>query len=111
MDSLTEEEIQELLLEGEYNSGHIYNNNANDQLGLIPTIENTEKTYGSLEGFQLGADAGFFSADNIIYAEGKGIEYYASYPEAKSPYAKDKFKYEEAADTYTCSGGNIVQGS
>jgi len=53
--------------------GTYTSNNTNDQLGLIPTIENTEKTYGSLEGFQLGADAGFFSADNIIYAEGKGI--------------------------------------
>jgi len=30
-------------------------------------------------------------AENIGYAEGKGINYYASYPEAKSPYAKDKF--------------------
>jgi len=88
--------------------GTYTSNNANDQLGLIPAIENTEKTYGSLEGFQLGADAGFFSADNITYAEGKGIDYYASYPEAKSPYAKDKFKYEEAADVYTCPRGNIL---
>ena len=79
-------------------------NNACDQPGLIPAIENTEKTYGSLAGFQLGADAGFFSAENIAYAEGKRVNYYASYPEAKSPYAKDKFKYDEASDAYTCPG-------
>ena len=89
--------------------GTYTSNNANDQLGLIPTIENTEKTYGSLEGVQLGVDAGFFSADNIIYTEGKGIDYYAPYPEAKSPYAKDRFKYEESDDTYTCPGGNILK--
>ena len=88
--------------------GTYTSNNASDQLGLIPTIENTEKTYGTLEGFQLGGDAGFFSADNIIYAEGKGIDLYASFPEAKSPYAKDKFKYEEITDSYTCPQGKIL---
>lgn len=83
-------------------------NNSSDQLGLIPAIENTEKVYGSLKGFQLGADAGFFSADNISYTEGKGIDYYASYPEAKSPYAKDKFTYDNSTDTYTCPEGNML---
>lgn len=77
-------------------------NNSSDQLGLIPTIENTEGLYGSLEGFKLGADAGFFSASNILYAQGKCIDYYASYPEANSKYAKDKFKYDNSTDTYTC---------
>lgn len=83
-------------------------NNSSDQLGLIPTIENTEKLYGSLRGFQLGADAGFFSADNILYTEEKGIDFYASYPESKSSYAKDKFKYDSETDTYTCPEGNIL---
>lgn len=83
-------------------------NNSSDQLGLIPTIENTEKLYGSLNGFQVGADAGFFSADNITYAKGKGIDYYASYPEAKNSYAKDKFKYDNSTNTYTCPEGNIL---
>ena len=40
--------------------------------------------------------------------EGKGIDYYASYPEAKSSYAKDKFKYDNSTDTYTCPEGNIL---
>lgn len=88
--------------------GTYTSNNSSDQLGLIPAIENTEKVYGSLKGFQLGADAGFFSADNILYTEGKGIDYYASYPEAKSPYAKDKFKYNNIMDAYTCPEGNIL---
>jgi transposase len=83
-------------------------NNSSDQLGLVPTIENTEELYGSLEGFQLGADAGFFSANNILYTEGRGINFYASYPQANSPYAKDKFKYDNSTDTYTCPEGNIL---
>jgi transposase len=88
--------------------GTYTSNNSSDQLGLIPCIENTEKTYGSLEGFQLGADAGFFSANNISYAIRKGIDFYASYPEAKWIYAKDKFKYIEDTDAYTCPGGNTL---
>ena len=87
-------------------------NNSSDQLGLIPTIENTERTFGSLEGIVLGGDAGFFSAANISYTMNKGIDFYASFPEAKSPYAKDKFVYNEQSDTYICPKGNIlpVQG-
>lgn len=83
-------------------------NNSSDQLGLVPTIKNTEQLYGSLNGFQLGADAGFFSADNIKYAQGCRIDFYASFPEAKSLYSKEKFKYDEATDTYTCPEGNIL---
>jgi len=80
-------------------------NNPIDQVSLKSCIERTEQTYGSLEGIQLGTDAGFFSADNISYAKGKEIDFYASYPEADWLYAKDKFKYDEETDTYTCPGG------
>ena len=83
-------------------------NNPVDQISLRPCIERTEQLYGSLEGIQLGADAGFFSANNISYAKGKGIDYYASYPEAEWPYAKDKFKYNESTDTYTCPRGSVL---
>jgi hypothetical protein len=82
--------------------------NSVDQISLKPCVERTEQTYGSLKGFQFGADAGFFSANNISYMKSKGIDYYASYPEAKSPYAKDKFKYNENSDTYTCPKGCIL---
>ena len=80
-------------------------NNPSDQVSLKPCIENTEQTYGSLEGIQFGSDTGFFSASNILYMKGKGIDFYASYPEAKWLFAKDKFKYDESSDTYTCPGG------
>jgi hypothetical protein len=83
-------------------------NNSVDQVSLKPCIEHTEQTYGSLAGFQFGADAGFFSASNILFMKNKGIEFFASYPEAKSPYAKDKFKYNENADTYTCPAGETL---
>jgi len=80
-------------------------NNSVDQVSLIPCVERAEQTYGSLAGFQFGADAGFFSAGNLSYMKGKGIDFYASYPEAKWPYAKDKFKYDGDSDTYTCPCG------
>jgi len=80
-------------------------NNPIDQISLKPCVERVEQLYGDLEGMQLGADAGFFSANNISYAKGKGIDYYASCPEANWSYAKDKFKYNESSDTYTCPGG------
>ena len=80
-------------------------NNPVDQVSLAPCVERTEQTYGVLEGFQLGGDAGFFSANNISYTTGKGIDFYASYAEAEWQYAKDKFKYDESADTYICPGG------
>jgi transposase len=88
--------------------GTYTSNNSSDQLSLKPCIENTEKLFGSLKGYQLGADAGFFSASNIAFTIGKGIDFYASYPEAKWTFAKDKFKYDETADTYTCPEGNTL---
>ncbi len=88
--------------------GTYTNSNSSDQLGLIPTIENTENLYGPLAGYQLGADAGFFSSANILYAEGKHIDFYASFPEAKSSYAKDKFKYDHNSNTYTCPAGESL---
>ena len=83
-------------------------NNSSDQVSLMPCIERTEQTYGSLEGYTLGSDAGFFSARNISYTQNKGINFYASYPEAKSTYAKDKFKYNGDTDAYTCPEGNML---
>ena len=80
-------------------------NNSVDQVSLIPCVERTEQIYGSLEGIQFGADAGFFSANNLSCMKSKGIDFYASYPEAKSPHAKDKFIYNENADAYTCPSG------
>jgi transposase len=88
--------------------GTYTNSNSSDQLGLIPTIDNTEKLYGSLEGYQMGTDSGFFSSENILYAAGKHIDFYASFPVAKSLYAKDKFKYDHDSNTYTCPAGKIL---
>lgn len=80
-------------------------NNSSDQLGLQPTLEHAESMCGSLKGVQAGADAGFFSAGNIAFMEGKEIDFYASYPMAKNQFAKDKFVYDSESDTYTCPEG------
>jgi len=81
---------------------------SSDQLGLIPTIENAERIFGSLDGIKLVGDAGFFSASNILHCIEKDIDFYASYPEAKSQYAKDKFVYDRQKDVYICPKGNIL---
>lgn len=88
--------------------GTYTSNNSSDQIGLIPTIQNAEKLYGSLNGFQLGADAGFFSASNIKYTESCGIDFYVSFPESKNSYSKERFQYSESTDSYTCPEGNIL---
>jgi transposase len=83
-------------------------NNASDQLELQPTLTDAQNMCGSLEGMQAGADAGFFSAGNIGFMKDKGIDFYASYPVAKSPFAKDKFMYDPASDTYSCPQGHTL---
>jgi hypothetical protein len=85
-------------------------NNPVDQISLKPCVERTEELYGSMEGMEFGADTGFFSADNILYTKLKGIDFYASYPEAEWEYSKDKFKYDEATDTYICPKGQVLPG-
>ncbi len=57
---------------------------------------------------QAGADAGFFSAENIAFMKDKGIDFYASYPGEKHPFAKDKFVYDAQSDTYTCLEGHTL---
>ena len=88
--------------------GTYTSNSTSDQLGFIPAAENTKQSYGSLSGTALCGDAGFFSADNIAYAIKEGIDFYASYPEAKSPYAKDKFTYDDEQNIYICPSGSIL---
>ena len=77
-------------------------NDPNDKKSLIPTIEDTIENIGTIKGITVGADAGFFSADNINYGKEKEINLYTSIPEAKSAYAKDKFEYDKENDIYIC---------
>jgi len=80
-------------------------NSPNDKQALIPAIENAKKNI-ELEGVELGADAGFYSANNIKYADKNNIDLYVSIPEAKSSFAKDKFEYDEERDIYLCPKDN-----
>ncbi len=41
-------------------------------------------------------------ATNIEHAIKDNIDFYFSFPEADSPYAKDKFIYDEENNQYTC---------
>jgi transposase len=84
-------------------------NSPGDNQSFIPTVENADEILGLPENIVIGADAGFFSAANIEYALNNAIDFYASFPEADSPYAKDKFIYDEENDQYTCPEGEILK--
>ena len=77
-------------------------NDPNDKKSLIPTIEDTIENIGTIKEITVGADAGFFSANNINYGQDKEIDLFISVPEAKSAYAKDKFEYNKENDVYIC---------
>lgn len=87
--------------------GAYTSNSPNDKQALIPTIENA-RNYVNVDGVEIGVDAGFFSADNIRYAEDNNIDLYISIPQAESSYAKDKFNYDEEEDIYLCPEDNIL---
>ncbi len=83
-------------------AGSYTTNSPSDKQAFIPTIEHADKVLGLPEGIIVGADAGFFSASNIEYTINDNIDFYVSFPEADSPYAKDKFIYNEQSNQYTC---------
>lgn len=84
-------------------------NEPNDKNALVPTVENAIKNYGSIKGMEVGADSGFYSAENIKYGNKKDIDLYISIPEAESSYAKDKFEYDQQKDVYICPEGQKLQ--
>ena len=65
-------------------------------------MKDTIENIGIIQGITVGADAGFFSANNINYGQDQEIDLYISVPEAKSSYAKDKFEYDQENDVYIC---------
>lgn len=87
-------------------------NSSNDKEGFTPAFEHTKKIMGTilgvengLEGLEAGADAGFFSADIIKYGIENDMDLYLSFPEPEGKFAKDKFKYHQEEDYYTCPAG------
>ena len=84
---------------------------------LQPQIELTGENLGGLpEGTKVCMDNGYFSGANLRYLEQKGRDGYI--PDSKQaqeqkgkkakegPYSKDKFKYDEEEDQFTCP--NII---
>lgn len=89
--------------------GAYTSNSPEDQTGFRPTVDHASSMLGSLANWELGTDAGFFSAGNIRTAEEYEIDLYCSTPEAAGEYAKDKFKYDPDADCYTCPEGHTLK--
>ncbi len=83
-------------------------NISNDKQSYIPTIVDAMGNIDFIENMIIGGDAGFFSATNIEYSQENNIDFYVSIPESKSPYAKDKFVYDEENDQYICPEGEIL---
>jgi len=81
-----------------------------DKLALEPTCEHAQE-FVDLAGVTVGADAGFFSADNMEYAQTKEIDLFISTPEPSGRFHKVNFTYDAEQDQYRCpEGESLVPG-
>ncbi len=90
-----------------------------DHYQLQPQIEMTKKNLGVLlKNIKASWDNGYFLGENLRYLEEKGLDGYipnsrqAQEMKGKklddNPYSKDKFKYDEVKDEYTCPNNKIL---
>lgn len=97
--------------------------NPTDHKELIPSIEqlesNLDEIYSKIpSNFQLSADNGYSTDENISYLEEKHLDGYIStrkvsrkekkYNLAENPFNKDNFKYNAELGTYICPMGEIL---
>jgi len=84
---------------------------------LIPQVKEAEENLGKLpEGTKFSLDGGYHTGPNLRYLEDKKLEGYipnkqqaaAAKGRDKGPYAKDKFRYDEARDCFICPQGNSI---
>jgi transposase len=91
-------------------------NNPSDYEALKELVEETEANVGEMPEEVL-ADSGFSSYENLQYLEEKGIEGYIPDQKMESirkgtyrhpEFHKDRFRYNEVTDTYTCPMGKAL---
>lgn len=85
-------------------------NTSSDMNAFVPTCMHAQK-FTDLEGMIIGADAGFFSADNMGFCQNQGIDLYVSAPEPKGEYHKVNFTYDDEQDAYICPEGELLTPS
>lgn len=80
-------------------------NEGGDHSQLMPMLEQSEEMVGEKAEVSL-ADGGYYSGENLAGAEDKGFRVLVPEVQSKaqlsSPYHREKFKYEEASDSYIC---------
>lgn len=82
-----------------------------DRRALMPMLEAAEENLGQPVHCSL-ADAGYHTAANVDASQSQGRT--VLMPDrhsvrAQSPYHRDAFEYDEAADTYTCPRGEVLR--
>lgn len=83
-------------------------------LGLLaPTVEAAMDTLG-VEQIEAVADRGYFKIEDIEACEASGITAYVPAPirgpaVAQGFFSKEAFRYDAAADTYTCPAGQTLR--
>ena len=89
---------------------------ATDHNQLIPLTEKVKENVGTPNN--VGADAGFFSYDNIEYCDKENITpyipdnfYKVEEKKKNKRYRKSQFKYDPETDTYTCPEGKELSFS
>ncbi|TDO93892.1 DDE family transposase [Halanaerobium saccharolyticum] len=90
-------------------TGAYTTNSPGDKQAFIPTVEHAESISTLPERITIGADAGFFSANNIEYSIKNDIDFFVSFPVSNSSYAKDKFTYNTENDWYICPEDRILR--
>lgn len=109
----------QLGVEGEYITGVHVSSERNDQLTLIPLLDNMEAHLGkSYE--DVTADAGYESEENYTYFDGKTTECYIkpqNYERSKTKKYKsnmalrENMSYDVEQDEYTCQNGKKLRAT
>jgi transposase len=91
---------------------------ANDKLEVEPALQALQDTAGRLPE-QISADNGYFSAHNLQALEQQQVDAYVATDKGEKPHkapwgdserkrVKADFVYDEAANTFTCPGGQTL---
>ena len=103
-------------VEGEYITGIYVSSDRNDQLTLLPLLENMEEHQVEYE--DVTADAGYESEENYTYFEARGKDCYIkpqNYERSKTKKYKsnmalrENMAYDPERDEYTCQAGQKLR--
>ena len=99
--------------------GQHLSQNANDKQELKPALEQVEETTGTLPE-KMSADNGYMSGDNLEALDGSPVDVYIAtdkgekkhkipLEELERPLVKADFDYNEAENSFSCPGGQVLE--